>query len=130
MGSERYSLENNRKGSITMELNKRNFIFVCALILSIFIIKRNRSKEMYINKLNGKIESFRYVGRGEGYVEVKFEEEKKFNPLYIIYLGGENKEDLKIGDSISKAKNSEDYQIYRKDRSGNYNFYKTLKSEP
>lgn len=117
-----------------MKLNKRNFIFVCALILSIvivfFIIKRNRSKEMYITTLNEKIESFRYVGRGDGYVEVKFEGEKKFNPLYIIYLGAENKEDLKIGDSISKAKNSEDYQIYRKDRSGNYNFYKTLKSEP
>lgn len=117
-----------------MELNKRNFIIFCVLILSIiivfFIIKHNRSKEVYSTELSGKIESFRYVGRGEGYVEVKFEEEENFNPLCVIYIGSENKEDLKVGDSIYKAKNSEEYQIYRLDSSGNYNFYKILRNKP
>ncbi len=117
-----------------MELTKRNFIIFCVLILSIiivfFIIKHNRSKEMYTNELNGKVESFRYVGKGEGYIEIKFEGESNFNPLCIIYVGSENKEDLKVGDSIYKAKNSDQYQIYRKDKFDNYVFYKTLKSIP
>ncbi|MCY0970756.1 hypothetical protein [Chryseobacterium wangxinyae] len=85
---------------------------------------------MYVTELNGKVESFRYVGRGEGYVEVKFEREENLNPLCVIYIGSENKEDLKVGDSIYKAKNSEDYQIYRQDGSENYSFCKTLKNKP
>lgn len=117
-----------------MELNKRNFIIFCVLMLSIiivfFIIKYNRSKEMYLTELDGKVESFRYVGRGEGYIEVKFEGEENFNHLCVLYIGSENKEDLKIGDSIYKAKNSEAYYIYRPDNSGNYNFYKILKNKP
>lgn len=117
-----------------MELNKRNFIIFCILILSIIItfliIKYNRSEEMYITELNGKVESLRYVGRGEGYVEVKFEGDDKFNPLCVIYIGSENKEDLKVGDSIHKAKNSENYQVYRQDNLGNFIFYKTLKNKP
>jgi len=117
-----------------MELNKRNFIIFCVVILSIlivfFIIKHNRAKEMYISELDGKVESFRYVGRGEGYIEIKFEGEDKFNPLCVIYIGSENKEDLKIGDSIYKAKNSNEYQIYRQDTFGKYVFYKTLKNIP
>ncbi|MCQ9634981.1 hypothetical protein MP477_08460 [Chryseobacterium sp. WG23] len=117
-----------------MELNKRNFIIFCILILSIIIafliIKYNRSEEMYITELNGRVESLRYVGRGEGYVEVKFEGDDKFNPLCVIYIGSENKEDLKVGDSIHKVKNSKNYQVYRQDTLGNFNFYKTLKSEP
>lgn len=117
-----------------MELNKRNFILFCLLILSViivfFIVKHTRSKEIYVGELNGKVKSLRYVGRGEGYLQVKFEGEKEFNSLCIIYVGSENKDDLKVNDSIYKAKNSEDYQIYRQDSSENYNFYKTLKNRP
>lgn len=116
-----------------MELNKRNFI-ICVLILSIiivfFIINHNRTKEMYTIELHRKVESFRYVGRGEGYVEVKFEGEDNFNSLCIIYVGSENKDDIKVGDSIYKAENSIEYKIYRQDSSGNYSFYKTLKNKP
>lgn len=117
-----------------MELNKRNFIIFCVMILSIaivfFIIKNNRSKEMYTTELNGKVAAIRYVGRGEGYVEVKFEGEEKFNPLCVIYIGSENKNDLKAGDSIHKMKESIEYHIYRQDEPGKYVFYKTLKSIP
>ncbi|KFF01383.1 hypothetical protein IX39_12490 [Chryseobacterium formosense] len=117
-----------------MELNKRNLIIFCVFILSVvivfFIIKNNLSRKSYVTELSGKVESFRYVGKGEGYIEVKFEGEESFNHLCVIYIGGENKESLKIGDSIYKAKNSEEYEIYRKDSSGNYNFYKTLKNKP
>ena len=117
-----------------MKLNKRNLIILCVLILGtiivFFIIKHQRLKETYITELSGKIASLRYVGRGEGYIEVKFTGEEKFNSLAVIYLGSENKEDLKIGDSIYKAKNAEEYQIYRRDSSGNYHFYKRLKNKP
>jgi hypothetical protein len=117
-----------------MELNKRNYILFCLLILSViivfFIVKHTRSKEIYVGELNGKVESLRYVGRGEGYLEVKFEGEEKFNYLCVIYVGSKNKEDLKIGDSIYKAKNSEEYQVFRPDGFGKYIFYKKLKNKP
>jgi len=117
-----------------MELSKRNillfFTLLFIIIIVFFIAKHNQVKKMYSSKLNGKVKSLRHIGRGEGYLQVKFEGEKEFNSLCIIYVGSENKDDLKIGDSIYKAKNSEDYQIYRQDGSGNYNFYKTLKNKP
>lgn len=117
-----------------MELNKRNLILFCLIILVIiilfFIIKSKRSRESYATEINGTVQLLRFVGRGEGYVEVKFEGESKFNPLCVIYIGSENQNDLKIGDSIHKSKNSGDYQIYRQDRTGNYSFYKTLKNKP
>ncbi|AZA56576.1 hypothetical protein [Chryseobacterium shandongense] len=117
-----------------MELSKRNillfFTILFVIIIVFFIAKYNQTKKEYSSELNGKVESLRYIGRGDGYQQVKFEGEKEFNALCIIYVGSENKDDLKIGDSIYKEKNSEDYQIYRQDSSGNYSFYKTLKNKP
>ncbi|KMQ61685.1 hypothetical protein ACM40_04935 [Chryseobacterium sp. BLS98] len=117
-----------------MELSKRNillfFTLLLAIIIVFFIAKHNQTKKAYSSELIGKVGSLRYVGRGKGYLQVKFEGEKEFNSLCIIYVGSENKDDLKVSDSIYKAKNSEDYQIYRQDSSGNYNFFKTLKNKP
>lgn len=45
-----------------------------------------------------------------------------------MYAPDEN--DLKVGDSIYKVKNAGEYQIYRRDSPGNYNFYKRLKNQP
>ncbi|KFF01382.1 hypothetical protein IX39_12485 [Chryseobacterium formosense] len=59
-----------------------------------------------MTKLNGKVDSFRHEGKGEGYIEVKFEGVDSFNHLCVIYVGGENKENLKVGYSIYKPKNS------------------------
>lgn len=101
-------------------------ILMTSVVIIFFMTKHNRSKEEYTTEFNGKVESLRYIGRGEGYLQVKFEEEKEFNPLCVIYVGSDNKEALKIGDSIYKAKNSKDYQIYRRNDAGNYVFYKTL----
>ncbi|UPQ76043.1 hypothetical protein [Chryseobacterium nepalense] len=117
-----------------MELSKRNillfFILLFVIIIAFFIAKHNQAKKAYSSELNGKVESLRFIGRGEGYLQVKFAGEKEFNSLCIIYVGSENKDDLKIGDSIHKAKNSEDYHIYRQNSSGNYNFFKILKNKP
>ncbi|MDR3025263.1 hypothetical protein [Chryseobacterium sp.] len=117
-----------------MELSKRNILLFFTLLLVIIIVffvsKYNQTNKAYSSKLNGKVESLRHVGRGEAYLQVKFEGEREFNSLCIVYVGNENQDDLKINDSIYKAKNSLNYQVYRQDSSGNYIFYKTLKNEP
>lgn len=117
-----------------MELSKRNILLFFTLLLVIIIIffvsKYNQTNKAYSSEINGKVESLRHVGRGEAYLQVKFEGEREFNSLCIVYVGNENQDDLKVNDSIFKAKNSWDYKIYRQNSSGNYSFYKTLKNKP
>jgi|GEM_PF-3151963 len=117
-----------------MELSKRNILLFLSLlfviILAFFVGRHNHVKEAYANALYGKVQSLRPIGRGEGYLQVKFEGEKEFNSLCTLYVGSENKDDLQVGDSIYKAKNSKDYQIYRQNGKEKYIFYKTLKIKP
>ncbi|WP_027383546.1 hypothetical protein [Epilithonimonas caeni] len=116
-----------------MELNKKNIILFI-LFISCFVIyfsynKYKISKNSYNNKIYGLVDELRNIGRGNGYVQVKFKGCKKFDELCILYLG-ENQNDLRVGDSIYKAKNSYDYQVYRKDSFGNFQLYKTLRNKP
>lgn len=116
-----------------MELNKKNIILFILFVFSIVIYfsynKYIISKNSYKREIYGIVEELRNIGRGNGYVQVKFKGVKKFDELCILYLG-ENQNDLKVQDSIYKSKNSYEYQVYRKDSSGGFQFYKTLRNRP
>lgn len=115
-----------------MELNKRNLIIVIIIIftsiLFVFFWNLNKQNKFYSSELIGVIEKIKSNRKFENSKVAKFVGDNDFNYTFWIYAP--NEDDLKIGDSIYKAKNSEDYQIYRKSSSGNYNFYKTLKNKP
>ncbi|MFP3597938.1 hypothetical protein [Chryseobacterium sp. SIMBA_029] len=115
-----------------MELNKRNIIFVIIIIFAgiLFVCFWNLYKynKFYSSEVDGIIEEIKSNRKFENSKVVKFVGENDFNYTFWIYASDKN--DIKIGDSIYKAKNSEDYQIYRQDSSGNYIFFKTLKNKP
>ncbi|GAA5100769.1 hypothetical protein GCM10023210_39610 [Chryseobacterium ginsengisoli] len=115
-----------------MELNKRNIIIViiiiCTGVLFVFFWNLNKYNKFYSSEITGTIEKIKSNRKFENSKVAKFVGESDFNYTFWIYAP--DKDDLKVGDSIYKAKNSEDYQIYRQDSSGNYHFYKTLKNKP
>lgn len=115
-----------------MELNKRNIIIViiiiCIGVLFVFFWNLNKHNKFYSSGLTGIIEEIKSNRKFESSKVCKFVGDSDFNYTFWIYAPDEN--DLKIGDSIYKAKNSEDYQIYRQNGLVNYVFYKTLKNKP
>lgn len=48
-----------------------------------------------------------------------------YNDDYCITTTNTKNDTLRIGDSISKNANTEDFRIFRKDSLGRYNFYKS-----
>lgn len=115
-----------------MELSKRNIIIViiiiCTSVLFVFFWNLRKHNKFYGSEVAGIIEEIKSNRKFENSKVARFVGDNDFNYNFWIYAP--NKNDIKIGDSIYKAKNSEDYQIYRKDNSGNYRFYKTLKNKP
>lgn len=81
------------------------------------------------NEIFGIVEDLRFVGRGEGYIQVKFKNSDGFDNLTILYLDSLNQKSIQVGDSIYKHINSSDYKIFRK-HDNKYKYYKTLKREP
>lgn len=117
-----------------MEFNKKNvilFILGIIIILCFFFIKQHSiSSKSYKSEIAGIVGDLRSVGRGNAYVQVKFENATNFNQLCVLYLGSNNQEDLKIGDSLYKPENSYEYQIYRKNDFVSFHFFKILKNKP
>lgn len=115
-----------------MELSKRNIIIViiiiCIGVLFVFFWNLSKYNKFYSSEVVGIIEEIKSNRKFENSKVVKFVGGNDFNYTFWIYAPDKN--DIKIGDSIYKEKNSEDYQIYRQDSSGNYSFYKTLKNKP
>lgn len=115
-----------------MELNKKNIIIliiiVCIGISFVFFWNLKKYNKFYSSELTGIIEDIKVNRKFENSKVAKFVGDHDFNYTFWIYAPDEN--DLKIGDSIYKAKNSENYQVYRQDALGNFNFYKTLKNKP
>jgi len=114
-----------------MELNKRNIIIIIALIctsiLFVFLWNLNKQNKFYNSELSGIIEEIKSSSKFENSKVAKFVGENDFNYTFWMYAPDEN--DFTVGDSIYKAKNYEKYYIYRRDRLGNYNFYKALKNK-
>lgn len=92
--------------------------------------QHNISSKSYKSEITGIVGELRNVGRGNAYVQVKFENATNFNQLCVLYIGSNNPEDLKIGDSLYKPQNSYEYRIYRKNDFGNLQFFKILKNKP
>jgi hypothetical protein len=115
-----------------MRLNKRNIVMLIMMIgiciLFVFFWNINKQDKFYNSELKGIIEEIKSNGKFESSKVAKFAGEKDFN--YTFWMYAPDKGDLKIGDSIYKAKDSEDYYIYRQDHLGKYIFYKTLKNKP
>jgi len=115
-----------------MELNKRNIIIViiiiCISILFVFFWNLSKHNKFYGSEVAGIIEEIKSNRKFENSKVVKFVGDNDFN--YTFWNYAPDKNDIKIGDSIYKAKNSENYQIYRQNGSRNYRFYKTLKNKP
>ncbi|MDW9378613.1 hypothetical protein [Chryseobacterium sp. JV558] len=115
-----------------MKLKKRNIIIViiiiCISVLFVFFWNVNKNNKFYTLRLNGIIKDIKSNRKFENSKVAKFVGDSDFNYSFWIYAPDES--DLKIGDSIYKAKDSENYQIYRIDSSGDYKFYKTLKNVP
>lgn len=115
-----------------MKLNKRNIILLAMIIgtgiLFVFFWNLNKHHKFYGSELSGIVEEIKSNGKFENSKVAKFVGDNDFNYSFWMYAPHEN--DLKIGDSIYKAKESEDYQIYRRNGSGNYVFYKALKNKP
>ena len=97
-------------------------------ILFVFLWNLNKQNKFYSSELTGIIEEIKSNGKFENSKVVKFLGENDFNYTFWMYAPDEN--DLKVGDSIYKVKNAGEYQIYRRDSPGNYNFYKRLKNQP
>lgn len=115
-----------------MELNKKNIVILIIIIgagiLFVLFWNLNKQNKFYNSELTGIIEKIKSSRKFENSKVAKFVGDKDFNYTFWIYTPDKN--DLKVGDSIYKAKNSEDYQIYRQNSSGKYVFYKTLKNKP
>lgn len=115
-----------------MELNKRNiiFLFLIVILAILFVVfwNKNKDRKFYKSELSGIIEDIRSNRRFENSKVIKFRGANDFNYLFWFYAP--HSEDLKVGDSIYKSKNSYEYQVYRKDNFENYQFYKTLKNKP
>ena len=111
-----------------MELNKRDIIsiiiVICLIVIFVFFLNLNKYNKFYISELTGVVKELKFNRKFENSKVAKFVREDNFNYTFWIYTPEKN--DLKIGDSIYKAKNSEDYQIYRQISSGHYSFHKTL----
>ncbi|WP_123906565.1 hypothetical protein [Chryseobacterium sp. MYb7] len=113
-----------------MKLKRRNIIIIIICISVLFVIfwNVNKHNKFYTSGLNGIIKDIKSNRKFENSKVAKFVGDSDFNYAFWIYAPDES--DLKIGDSIYKAKDSENYQIYRIDSSGDYSFYKTLKNRP
>lgn len=115
-----------------MELNKRSviilIIIICTGVFFCFFWNLNKHNKFYNSELTDIIEEIKPNRKFENSKVAKFVGDKDFNYTFWIYTPDKN--DLKIGDSIYKAKNSEEYQVYRPDGSGKYIFYKKLKNKP
>lgn len=115
-----------------MELNKKNIItaivIICIGILFVCFWNLNKHNKFYSSELTGIIEEIKSNKKFENSKVTKLTGDNDFNYTFWIYAPNEN--DLKVGDSVYKAKNSEEYQIYRRDNFGNYIFYRTLKNKP
>ncbi|KFF01381.1 hypothetical protein IX39_12480 [Chryseobacterium formosense] len=115
-----------------MKLNKVHItiviIIVSAGILFVFFWNLKKQNKFYNSELNGIIEQIKSNQKFENSKVCKFVGDDNFNYTFWIYAPEKN--DMKIGDSIYKRKNSDVYDVYRQDRSGNYNFYKNLKNKP
>ncbi|MBP1167233.1 hypothetical protein JOE44_004117 [Chryseobacterium sp. PvR013] len=114
-----------------MKLNKRGnisiFIVICLSVIFGFFWNLNKYNKFYNSVLTGIVEEIKSNRKFENSKVAKFVGDENFNYTFWIYAP--EKDDLKISDSIYKAKNSEDYQIYRQNSSGRYNFYKILKDK-
>ncbi|MGX9987252.1 hypothetical protein [Soonwooa purpurea] len=115
-----------------MALNKRNIILILLLaflmLIFAYIWNQNNDSVFFRTELSGIIEEIKSNGRFENSKVAKYKNEKDFNYLFWFYTP--NSDDLKVGDSIFKSKNSYDYEIYRLDKNDHYEFYKILKRNP
>ena len=116
-----------------MKLTKKTFtlfsIFIVSIILYFNYRKYSLDKEVYHSEINGHIKSIRQVGRGDGYIQLNLKNENNFHPEAIIYLGSNNKNEIKEGDSISKRKNSYHFLLF-KINNQHFKYYKTFSSKP
>ncbi|UQB67785.1 hypothetical protein [Epilithonimonas zeae] len=115
-----------------MELNKKNvmFLFSIVFLTILFVVfwNKNKDRAFYKSELSGITEEIKSNPRFENSKVIKFEGANDFNYLFWFYAP--DFEDLKVGDSIYKSKDSYEYQIYRKDAFAKYQFYKILKNQP
>jgi hypothetical protein len=115
-----------------MELNKKNIIIVIIIIfagiLFVFLWNLNKHNKFYNSELTGIIEDIKSNRKFENSKVAKFVGDSDFN--YTFWMYAPDEDDLKIGDSIYKAKKSIEYQVYRQDKFRKYIFYKTLKNIP
>ena len=72
-----------------------NALRVVSIILYFNYRKYSLDKEVYHSEINGHIKSIRQVGRGDGYIQLKLKNENNFHPEAIIYLGSNNKNEMK-----------------------------------
>ena len=96
-----------------MKLNKRNISILLSIILCgvlfVFLWNENKQREFYESELHGIIEEIEVSKKFENSKTIRCTGDKDFSYKFWIYTKDEN--DLKIGDSISKAKNSNSYRI-------------------
>lgn len=115
-----------------MGLNKRNIIILIIIIFTsiffVFFWNLNKHNKFYNSELTGIIKEIKSNRKFENSKVAKFVGDHDFNYNFWIYAPYAN--DIKIGDSIYKAKNSEEYQVFRPDCFGKYFFYKKLKNKP
>jgi hypothetical protein len=93
-------------------------------ILTSILLEQNRfSKDLFSSSINSKILKVEYEGRG-GY--------KYFYKDGVFFTGDyfsmfKQTQFLVVGDSISKAPNCWTFKAYRKNKSGNYVFWREFR---
>lgn len=114
-------------------MKKNNFIglilfnsILCIIITWFITGKTITEKDVYQSNLSGAVKETRFVGRGNGYVQIKFKANDIFNRLCVIKINQED--DILENDSINKPMYSNKFDIYRIDKSGLYKKIKTLEN--
>lgn len=95
------------------------FIILIVILPIMFTIIRSKKnmKNFYVSNINSKVISYSDWQENSREYHLR-------NGLYIVLKISDTGK-IKIGDSVSKGSNTYEYQIYRKNSVGKYEFFKT-----